>query len=129
MNVYQASDDRWLFISNGVKSAYFNTESEALSMASKIEYAKRVQAVNTTIAKLFLDTKDLDSVYFSEGFDGAGSDPIIDGDLISLGITAAELALGATLFQQIQNLRNNAAVTAADYQSTVNALRSDLGSQ
>lgn len=129
MNVYRAADGRWLIFNNGIKSAYFNTESEALSMANKIEYAKKVQAVCTTIAQLFLDTKDLDSVYFSEGFDGAGSDPIIDGDLISLGIIAAELALGDTLFQQIQNLRNNDPVTAGDYQSTVNALRSDLGSQ
>lgn len=126
MNVYQAADGQWIVYNNGIKSPYFNTEAEALIMADKIEFAKKVQAVNTTIAQLFLDTKDLDSVYFSEGFDGAGSDPITDADLVSLGITAAELALGDTLFQQIQNMRNNSAVTSGDYQATVNALRSDL---
>lgn len=127
MNVYQAADGRWLVYNNGIKSAYFNTQAEALSMASKIEFAKKVQAVNTIIAQLFLDTKDLDSVYFSEGFDGVGSDPITNGDLASLGITAVELAAGDTLFQQIQNLRNNVAVATGNYQATVNALRSDLG--
>lgn len=129
MNIYQAADGRWIVFNNGIKSGYFTLESEALSMANKVEFAKKVQAVNTTIAQLFLDTKDLDSVYFSEGFDGPGSDPIIDSDLISLGITAAELAAGDTLFQQIQNLRNNVAVTQGNYQTTVNALRSDLNEQ
>jgi len=127
--VYQAADGRWIVFSNGIKSDYFGTKGEALKMANKIEFAKKVQAISTTIAQLYLDTKDLDSVYFTQSFDGSGADPIIDADIASLGITAAEVAAGDTLFQQIQNLRNNAAVTAGDYQSTVNALRDDLGSQ
>lgn len=127
MNVYQAADGRWLVFNNGVKSTYFATQAEALSMADKIEFAKKVQAVNTTIAQLFLDTKDLDSVYSSEGFGVSGSDEITDTGLTSLGITAVELGLGITLFQQIQNLRNNNPVISGDYQSTVNSLRSDLG--
>lgn len=123
--VYQSAGGQWIVFSNDIKT-FFALEEDALNMANKIEFAKKVQAVNTTIAQLFLDTKDLDSVYFSEGFDGAGSDPIIDADITSLGITAVELAAGDTLFQQIQNLRNNNAVVTGDYQSTVNALRADL---
>ena len=126
--VYQSADGQWIVFSEGIK-IFFATQAEAIGMANKIEFAKNVQAINTTIAQLFLGTKDLDSVYFSEGFDGAGTDPIINADIVSLGITAAELGLGITLFQQIQNLRNNEAVTTGDYQATVNALRSDLGSQ
>lgn len=127
--VYRATDGRWIVFNNGIKSGYFTLESEAISMANKIEFAKKCQVANTIVAQLFLDTKDLDGVYFDEGFDGAGSDPIINDDLVSLGITAAELSLGITLFQQIQNLRNNDPVTTGDYQATVNALRSDLSSQ
>lgn len=95
-------------------------------MANKIKFAKNCQEANTTVAQLFLLTKDLDGVYFDEGFNDVGSDPIIDDDLTSLGITAVELALGITLFQQIQNLRNNDSVDPGDYQATVNALRADL---
>ncbi len=128
MRVYQSTNLQWI-LWDGKNKTFFNIEGEALAVANKIEFAKKVQAINTIIAQLFLDTKDLDSVYFSEGFDGAGSNPILDADLISLGITATELGLGDTLFQQIQNLRNNDPVTAGDYQATVNALRSDLGDQ
>jgi hypothetical protein len=125
MRVYQSANLQWI-LWDGKTKTFFATQEEALSVANKIQFAKKVQAINTTIAQLFLDTKDLDGVYFSEGFDSAGSDPITDGDLTSLGITAAELAAGDTLFQQIQNLRNGDPVTAGDYQATVNALRSDL---
>lgn len=125
MRVYQAANEKWIFF-DGEAKHFFNTAGEVLKMANKVEFAKKVMAVNAAIAQLFLDTKDLDSVYFSEGFNDIGSDAITDEDIESLGITAAELASGDTLFQQIQNLRNNVPVVLGDYQATVNALRNDI---
>lgn len=123
--VYQAADGRWLVFNNGVKSIYFNTESEAEDMADKIKFANQAQAFCTSLATLFKNAKDLDGVYFSEGFDGAGSDPITDADLVSLGITAAEVSATDTMLQQITNFQNNIAVVTADYKATVNAMRTD----
>ncbi len=124
--VYQAADGRWLVFSNGVKSIYFNTESEAQIMADKIKFANQTQAFCTSLATLFKNAKDLDGVYFSEGFDGGGSDPITDADLVSLGITAAEVSATDTMLQQITNFQNNIAVVTGDYKVTVNAMRTDM---
>lgn len=124
--VYQAADGRWIVFSNGVKSIYFNTESEARIMANKLTFAGQAQAFCTSLAALFKEAKDLDAVYFSEGFDGAGSDPITDADLVSLGITAAEVSAADTMLQQITNFQNDIAVVTGDYKVTVNAMRTDV---
>jgi hypothetical protein len=73
--VYQAADDRWLCFSNGVKSAYFDTEREARNVADKIKFSAQGQAFCTKLAELFRNARDLEEVYFDEGFNDVGSDP------------------------------------------------------
>jgi hypothetical protein len=67
----------------------------------------------------------IDSSYFDNGYDGGGSDPIVDTpDLDNFnGITAAEIASVITAFQQLNNFFQNAAVTQGDYSVTLNAVR------
>lgn len=124
--VDQIADNEWAVKILGTKLQYFyNTIEEATDMASKLEFAGDMQAFSTQLAQLFRDAPDLESVYFDRGYNGGGADPIVDGDVAGLGITAAQIASGITLIQQLQNFADNAAVTTGDYGSTTNALRTD----
>lgn len=124
--VYQAADDRWIVFNNGIKSAYFILESEARDMATKLTFTEQAQKSATIFAQLGDKLADLESVYFDRGYDGGGSNPIIDDDIVSLNITAAQLASLITLAQQLSNFLGNLAVTQADYDATLNAVRSDI---
>lgn len=77
------------------------------------------------IAKRVMDkVADMDSQYFDNGYDGAGSDPIIDTDLLNFnGITAAQVANVITVLQQLNNFFQNSAVTTADYSVSLNVVR------
>ena len=56
-----------------------------------------------------------------------GSNQIVDADVSSLDIKAADVASGITLGQQLANFLANSAVTTGNYQATVNALRTGMG--
>jgi hypothetical protein len=129
--VYQAADGRWLVFSNGIKSDYFVTESEAQNMADKIKFTSQAQAFCTSLAHLFKEAIDLEGVYFDEGFNDVGADPIIDGDISSLpgNPTAATVAAFITVAQQLQKFDvgdGGDPVTTANYGASVNAMRTDV---
>ncbi len=125
--VYQASDGKWIVLNNDQKTYFLsNQEQEARIMADKIKFTNQVCTWSTNLAVLFKNARDLQGVYFDEGFDGAGSDPITDVDVTSLGVTATDVSSVVTLLQQLQNLENNIAVITGDYGSIVNRMRTDL---
>ena len=131
MNIYQAADGRWIVFNNDVKSDYFNTEAEARNMADKMKFTTQAQAFCTNLAALFKEARDLEGVYFDEGFDSVGSDPIIDDDISSLpgSPTGAKIAAFITVAQQLQkfDIGNGAdPVATANYGASVNAMRTDV---
>lgn len=70
------------------------------------------------------EVENIDSQYFDNGYDGGGSDPIIDADLANYNdLTAAQVALVITAFQQLDNFANNAVVATGDYSVTFNTVR------
>jgi len=128
MKVYQAASGRWLVFSNGIKSSYFILESEARSMADKIVFSQRCKDFSTSLAALFMESKDIEGVYFDEGFNDVGSDPIVDVDISGLGITAADVGAFITVVQQLQKFDigdGGDPVVTADYGSSVNRMRED----
>ena len=95
--------------------------------SAKFNFGEKSQSVATSLAQAANDADDIVSVYFDRGYDSGGSDQIVDGDIIEgLNITAAQLGLLITLFQQLAKFVGNAAVTQADYDATLNVIRSDL---
>jgi hypothetical protein len=94
-------------------------------MTKKITFTMQARSDATTMAQLANSLADIVSVYFDRGYNSGGADPITDGDLDGL-ITAAELEALITLSQQFANFLGNAAVTQADYDATLNAVRTDL---
>lgn len=95
-------------------------------MSTKSEFAEELQENATLMAQLAERMVSLEATYFDRGYNGGGSDPIIDGDVSSFGITAANVSSWITLAQQFANFRDNSAVTTGDYDSTLNAIRNDI---
>jgi hypothetical protein len=125
VRIYQDAKGGWILFDGETKHR-FNTESEAENMATKLTLAGQAQASATTMAQIGEDLASLVDVYFDRGYDSGGSNPIIDDDLASLGITAAQLAALITLAQQLANFLGNSAVATADYGATLNASRTDI---
>jgi hypothetical protein len=126
--IYQSSDGQWIVFVGGVKT-FFATQEEAISMADKVKYSKQAQDWCTRLAALFREAPDLEGVYFDEGFDVAGIDPITDGDIEDLGITAANVGAFITVAQQLQKFDigdGGDPVTTANYGASVNAMRTDV---
>jgi len=123
--VYQSANGEWIIFSNGIKT-FFANESEAQNMATKLTWAGQAQAKATTLAQVADELADLETVYFDRGYDGGGSNPITNDDVVSLNITTANLAALVTLIQQFNNFLGNSAVTPGDYDATLNTVRTDV---
>lgn len=95
-------------------------------MSDKVVYARKFQELAQELDILGDLVVDLDKTYFTRGYNSGGGSEIVDGDLTSLGITAADLSSGITLCQQLKNFFANAAVTQGDYQATLSKLRADI---
>lgn len=130
MNIYQAGNDKWIVFSNGIKSDYFNTEAEARNMADKIKFTEQAQDWCTRLAVLFKEAPDLEGVYFDEGFNDVGSDPITDDDIEDpLGVTADNVEAFITVAQQLQKFDigdGGDPVVTLNYGASVNAMRTDV---
>ena len=121
MRVYQSADGKWI-LRTGSEKIRYDTEVEAMSTQAKIEFAEAVQTQMSTLAKLFNQSADLSGIWGDRDY----LNQITDADLESLGITKAQLTAGITLFAQLLNVADNAAVAQGDYRATVNVLRSSL---
>lgn len=95
-------------------------------MANKLLFAQTGQRLATTLADTISEADEWVSAYFDRTYGSGGAAEIVDGDVSSLGITAANLAALVTLSQQLKNFRDNAAVTQGDYGSTLSKMRTDL---
>jgi len=126
MRIYKNADGAFSLVINGELFATFSTIEEAVNMSQKLTFVSKVQERATTLAQVADLVSDLVSVYFDRGYDSGGSDPVIDADLAALGITAANLTAFITLGQQLQNFLDNAAVATADYDATLNTMRTDV---
>jgi len=93
---------------------------------NKITFAADAQEVCNSLGKALNDCDNLFSTFFDRGYNSGGGDPIIDGDIASLKITAADLGGFINLAEQINKLMNNLAVTQSDWGSVVNKMRTDI---
>lgn len=125
MNVYQSADGKWI-LWDGESKNYFSTEMEAVNMSQKLTFASKAQERATALAQNADLIIDQISVFYDRGYNVGGVDPIVDGDLTSLGITAAQLTAFITLAEQLKNFLDNAAVVTADYDATLSVMRNDV---
>jgi len=115
MNIYQSATGDWILFDGATKHR-FDTEQEARSIMAKIETAKAIVRAVQSLTTATDSAGDLEAEYFDIG-------NWVDADVAALGITAAQLAAGLTLLQQVNLLMTGEATTPAVYRTTLNQLR------
>jgi len=91
----------------------------AVSESIKRVFVTKIRANLTEVIKRAGLLEVSIDAFIQKGFALNGTDPITDAHLAALGITAAELAAGKTVIDDLVTLINNAAI--------LNILRNDLG--
>lgn len=92
----------------------------------KSNYINQLLITVTAIAQSMSNAETLVNAYFDCGYNGGGSNEIIEDDLVDTGLGPAQIVSAITLFQQLQAFRSSQAVTVGDYDATLNQLRQDL---
>lgn len=93
-------------------------------MATKKErFADRVLELNEHCIALLDAIPEFENTYFDETWNSGGGDEIVNADVSSRNITAAEIGNFVTMAQQLKNFFGNSAVTTGDYAATVNVMR------
>ena len=95
-------------------------------MADKVTFANKAQETATKLAQAIDAANNLETVYFDRGYNVGGANPIVDLDVIGLGITAGTLGGLITFIQQLRNFVDNGVVVKGDYDNTLNNMRTDV---
>jgi hypothetical protein len=90
---------------------------------SKTRFAQQMIDLHQKMAEIMDNAVVLEKEFFDQGYNVGGANPLVDGDIVNLGITAANVASGITTLQQVKKFFTNQAVIVADYSATVNAFR------
>jgi hypothetical protein len=92
----------------------------------KERFASRMIKAVTDLARIHNDMRDLFQVYFVRGYNSGGGDTIIDADVASAGLTAAELASAITLAENLPKFLTGQASFTSDYSATIANIRNDI---
>lgn len=126
MRIYQRQeDDLWVIVwgAHYQNKQVASTEMEALEMAEKIEFVEKLRSLVDTIGAVMDAEGDVYQLYFDRGYNGGGADPIVDGDITSTGLTAAEVTSAITLLENLVAFFNGTSPVNAQYRVTVNSVR------
>jgi hypothetical protein len=114
MDIWQSAG--YWYVNDGGREYQFDSEQEARQAMAKIETAKAIIGAVRSLTTAADDGPDVVAEYFDVG-------NWTDADVAPLGITAAQLAAGLTLLQQVNLLMTGEATTPAVYRTTLNQLR------
>ena len=89
-------------------------------------FINQATIVASAIAQSLDNIQALINVYFDRQYNIGGANELTTGDLAAIGVSPTQMAAFVTLGEQLQHLRNGQAVSTADYDATLNALRRDL---
>ena len=95
-------------------------------MSRKNQYVNEFKEQVTQLAQVMSGVSELVDTYFDRGYNGGGSDEIVDADISSTGLTASDIVDLVTLGQQLGNLQHNSIVIQGDYGATINVARTDF---
>lgn len=93
-------------------------------MSRKVSFALSVRKQVTEFDDLIDSLNVLSDVFADSGYDSSGSDPIVDGDLNGLDMTAADLAQFSQLVTNLNLFMQNGTPAVFDYAASIKAFRS-----
>ena len=91
--------------------------------ASKQQFIMNLQNASNDLLRAHLAFQDLYNYYFKNGFNAGGANVITDEDVAQYNLKAADVTNGITLAEQMNNFFDGAQVAPADYETTLQNLR------
>lgn len=95
-------------------------------IAHKAAYMQQIRQIATALAQASVQAGVMHDVYFDRGYNSGGAQAFAAEELAEAGLTQAQIDGLITLFEQIDNLRNNRPVSSGDYKAVLNQVRVDL---
>lgn len=95
-------------------------------MSEKTDFVDYMRRSITQIAQHASKGYELVSIWSDKEYQEGGSDEMTDEDIADTGVTAAEVQLGITLFNNLNKFRYNDTPTQNDYDKTMSKLRNDI---
>ncbi len=92
---------------------------------SKIAFAERAKVVALLVAQAGAAARDLHAVWEARGYAAGGSDPIVDGDLVNTGETAAGLGDFNALCLELQHFIDGGVVAQGAWGAVAAVVRGD----
>ena len=93
-------------------------------MSEKISFVLRVQELVEHLATAMDAGPDMVQLFTDRTYGSGGANEILDADIASTGLTAADLVSGVVLLQNFVRFCNNdAAMVSGEYRVTVNKVR------
>ncbi len=92
----------------------------------KQRFVRAMQATATLLARVKKEFEDQFETYQARGYGSGGADPITDADIVDTQVTAAEVAEGWTLAENLPKFIDNNTPFASDYDLTIAKLRTDI---
>ena len=89
----------------------------------KIDFSLAVRAAVTALAEAAERIAELDAIYVDSGYDGGGTNPIVDNDLVGHDIVAQDLANASTFAENLALFLNNGGPMVFDYASAIGRFR------
>lgn len=95
-------------------------------VGSKATYIQQIRQIATALAQASVQAGVMHDVFFDRGYNSSGAQAFTAEELAEVGLTPAQIDGLITLFEQIDNLRNNRPVSSGDYKAVLNQVRIDL---
>lgn len=91
--------------------------------ANKLSVGNQAVEMSKSFMDLYKRMRDLHEFYFDNLFNSGAGDAIIDDDLSSIGLTAAELGDFVNFVAQLDLMMNNGEPFQADWSVNLNKMR------
>lgn len=127
---YKNSQGQWILdLPDGTRMV-FATEAEALvvysqeiKMSQKKNYVTDTLTQANALAAIMEAAPDLLARYFDCGYNGGGANEIVDADLVSFGITAAQFVAFITCLENYGKFCQGTNPANAQYRVSINQVR------
>jgi len=128
MHIYQRSDGKYILVAGPLETDEyaFDTYEEANMSARKVQFTQKLQEISTQLAGVADVVADIHKLYFDRGYNAGGAEPIIDEDIQTTGLKAADVVSIIVLLEQFNNFVSSQPVATGDYKSTLNKVRTDI---
>lgn len=123
--IYDAAMEKWEVSGIAPAPMYFDSAEEAHNVMSKTKFVENLQELMNALGKVMDEGPDMVQAYFDRTYNSNASNEIVDSDIATTGLTAAQAGSMITVLQNFTAFCVGGSPTVDTYRVTINTTRSD----